>query len=192
MREYDIRKILDETELSIYHNDGDSRVISEFVLPTANARIDIAVINGHLHGYEIKSASDTLARLPDQITSYTKIFDFISVVTEGKYYGAIDNIMPPYVGIYVCYSNNKERIKEIRAPKLNPYRDGFHIAKLLWKPELIEVLKSNNIPFNSKDSSWNLCILLQKNLSVDEISKLVRHKLKAREDWRIKAIDTAG
>ena len=49
----------------------DVLIIDELGLAHAQSRIDLAVFNGHLHGYEIKSAGDTLERLPRQLSFYT-------------------------------------------------------------------------------------------------------------------------
>src|SRR5690606_8431363 len=111
MKDPCIRQLLRETELSHYLNDADSKVVEELELPVAGARIDMAVINGSLHGFEIKSASDTLQRLPGQIEAYTKVFDYLSIVTEVKYENKILDFVPSWIGIYVC--QDKKGIKSI-------------------------------------------------------------------------------
>lgn len=181
MRDYDIRNLLKEFHLLKYKNDGKSKVVEEFTITSAGARIDLAVINSRLHGFEIKSASDTLSRLPTQMKAYAKVFDYVSVVTEGKHYESLCNALPEWVGIYVC-TNNK--IRRIRKEALNTERSSFNIAKLLWKDELIDVLKTAQIPYSRKERSWQLCELIEKHMSPDQISKHVRDKLKKRTDWK--------
>ena len=44
----------------------NSRVVDELELLRGVVRVDVAVISDTLHGYEIKSASDNLIRLPNQ------------------------------------------------------------------------------------------------------------------------------
>lgn len=184
MKDIHIRQLLRQTELRKYIADPDSKVVDELQLPVAMARVDIAVINGHLHGYEIKSSSDTLKRLPAQLEAYAKVFDYITVVTGEKHHEHILNMAPAFVGVSVC--SNDGVIYEKRPASINETTEGFYIAKLLWHDELVEVLTSENIPFKKKSRNWILCETLAKHLHVSRLSKLVRQKLKARPDWKIK------
>lgn len=183
MNDPGIRELLKLTELLHFIEDPHSRVVEELSLPVAQARIDIAVVNGAFHGYEIKSASDNLKRLSSQIDAYSKVFDFISVVTEEKYSRHIIEDLPKWIGVYLC-DEESNSIKQVRKPKQNRLRQGFFIAKLLWKEELIDCMTKLNIPFRKTDRNWLLCESLSNNLSLDDLSALVREKLKCRENWR--------
>jgi len=186
MKDPCIRQLLRNTELLHFFNDPNSRVVEELSLPVAKARIDIAVVNGSLHGYEIKSASDTLQRLPSQIEAYTKVFDYLSVVTENKYHERILNCVPSWVGILVCSEKNGcISIKTLRKPKLNKQKQSFFLAKLLWREELIDCLTEYQISFRKKDRNWLLCEALSSSLDVNAVSFIVRDKLKKRQDWKI-------
>ncbi|HKO81263.1 MAG TPA: sce7726 family protein [Chitinophagaceae bacterium] len=186
MRDIEIRQLLRSTQLSKYFADSESKVVEELKLPVAQARIDIAVINGHLHGFEIKSAVDTLQRLPGQITAYTKIFDYLSIVTEGKYYQKILDSTPDWISVYTCTEKaGKCKIVQVRSGSKNKNKEGFFIAKLLWREELIEVLTEQKISFKQKERNWLLCEALANNMTVPELSKIVRTKLKQRIDWKL-------
>src|SRR4029077_11388986 len=138
-------------------------------------RIDIAVINGHLHGYEIKSASDTLQRLPSQLVAYSKVFDYLTIVTELKYYQRILDIIPAWVGVSVCSDkNDEEEFKTIKPCELNQTKDSFYIAKLLWRDELIEILAEQKIPFRNKDRNWILCEAISMNMEISSLCNVVR------------------
>ncbi|WP_394677534.1 sce7726 family protein [uncultured Sphingobacterium sp.] len=185
MKDPEIRRIFKETELAHYLNDRDSRVIDELNLPVAKARIDIAIVNGALHGFEIKSASDTLKRLPDQMEAYAKIFDYLSVITEEKYLSKIQELVPKWVGLFVCKEiKGKIGVKRVRKGKINRTKQGFFLAKLLWRDELIEILTENQITFRKKDRNWILCEILSNNLHTEKLSLIVRDKLKGRSDWK--------
>lgn len=185
MRDYDIRQLLKRTSLSEYDNDPESKIVEELSLWATGSRIDIAVINGHLHGFEIKSAIDTLQRLPHQIEAYAKVFDYITVVIEPKHYGKVYDLLPRWVGISVCSQAIKEgSIDVIRLPDLNTAQDGFYIAKLLWRDELIDILKENNIPFKKSQRNWLLCEILSERIETPTLSTIVRQKLKLRKNWK--------
>lgn len=190
MKDPCIRRLLKDTELLHFFKDTNSKVVDELSLPVAKARIDIAVINGCLHGYEIKSAADTLQRLPAQIEAYTKVFDYLSIVTENKHYERILDFIPSWVGVLVCDENSgAPAIAQVRKPKRNKGRVGFFIAKLLWREELIESLIEYQIPFRKKDRTWLLCEALSSNLNIDAVSFIVRDKLKKRATWKIEATE---
>lgn len=187
MNDPQIREILQKTELAHFISDTNSKVVEELKLPIVKARIDIAVINGHLHGYEIKSAQDTLQRLPSQLLAYSKVFDFLTVVTENKYHERILGIIPDWVGVSICSDKLEEdQYKIIKPSTLNNNKEGFHIAKLLWHSELVEVLAEQNIPFKNKQRTWILCELIAANIEINLLSDIVRHKLKQRNEWKVK------
>lgn len=183
MKDPHIRSLLRGTELSKYIGDSSSKVVEELQLPVAKARIDIAVINGHMHGYEIKSASDTLLRLPTQIEAYSKVFDFLSIVTENKYYKKVLDTIPDWVGLHICHEDGS--IATVKEALFNDKKDGFYLAKLLWRTELFDILNDHSISFKKKDRNWILCELLAQSLEIETIALAVREKLKIREDWKL-------
>ncbi len=185
MKDPCIRQLLRDTELLHFFEDANSKVVQELSLPVAKARIDVAVINGSLHGYEIKSASDTLKRLPSQVEAYSKVFDYLSIVTENKYHEKILSSVPSWIGIFICYEKKGiKTIKQLRKPKLNKSKESFFLAKLLWRDEIIDTLIEYQIPFRKKDRNWILCETLSSNLDINAISFIVRDKLKKRINWK--------
>jgi hypothetical protein len=65
--DFDIRLALHAKRLRRLKTHPNTLVIDELGLAHAKSRIDVAVINGCIHGYEIKSDKDTLDRLSKQI-----------------------------------------------------------------------------------------------------------------------------
>jgi len=59
-----------------------------------DARIDLAVVNGKLHGYEIKSDADTLKRLPAQAEVYSAVFDLVTIVVGEHHLDTVRAIVP--------------------------------------------------------------------------------------------------
>src|SRR6187402_1509374 len=55
----DVRALLREY-LEDVHKGSDTRLLEELGLCQGDVRVDVAVVNGELSGYEIKSPSDTL------------------------------------------------------------------------------------------------------------------------------------
>ena len=60
MKDIDIREELRNTTPSQFKYDSTTKIVEELGLSEGAFKIDIAVINGSLIGYEIKSEEDTL------------------------------------------------------------------------------------------------------------------------------------
>src|SRR5262249_26817602 len=67
--------------LRLKHADeSDTVLIEELGLCRGRVRVDVAVVNGLLHGYEIKSDRDSLRRLAGQVEVYGKVLDRATLV----------------------------------------------------------------------------------------------------------------
>lgn len=185
MKDFDIRLAMKGTTLSKFYHD-DSIVVEELSLPSTGSRIDIAVVNGHLHGYEIKSACDTLKRLNNQIEGYSKVFDYLSIITEDKYINKILNLAPNWIGVS-CSSmeDDKISISTIRKGERNNSKEGFYVAKLLRKEEIQLIMNDHNITYKKSSRVWTLCEILAQELNIEDLSYAVRIKLKQRADWKL-------
>lgn len=183
MKDPCIRNILKSTELYHYLHDNDTKIVEELNIPIGKARIDIAVLNGSFIGFEIKSASDSLARLNNQISAYEKVFDYVSVVTEEKYKFKLLETLPDWVGVLVC--DEGMDVYPARQSLLNTNIDAFHLAKLLWRVELLDFLKELNIQYKKTDRNWILCEKIASNIEARTVSDMVRAKLKLRQDWKL-------
>ena len=73
MRDADVRTALRRELEEHFRDDPDTRIVEEMGIWSGSARIDIAVINGELHGYELKSERDRLERPPRQIDLYNRV-----------------------------------------------------------------------------------------------------------------------
>jgi len=79
MNDLQIRKAFHRTFLRTHHRDPSTLVLDELGLQHGKSRADIAVINGDLSGFEIKSDVDSLQRLTRQIERYSAVFDLHSL-----------------------------------------------------------------------------------------------------------------
>ena len=69
-------------------------MIDELGLAHAKSRIDVAVINGCIHGYEIKSAKDSLDRFATQIDIYRQTLQKLTIVAAPKHVAGIIGQLP--------------------------------------------------------------------------------------------------
>jgi len=79
----------------------DSLIASELTVGGFSRRADLAIINSReFIAYEIKSAADSLTRLPGQIHDYLKYFDKVIVVVDSKHLQSTLQNTPKNVGVW--------------------------------------------------------------------------------------------
>lgn len=123
-------------------------IINEMVVSNWARRADIAVANGRLYAFEIKSEFDTLKRLPGQIESFQRHFDKVTVVAASKFIPEIAKSYPAEVGILeVRVTDVGFELMQVRAGRISEVRDRTVIASLMTKVELERLLKAENIKY---------------------------------------------
>lgn len=187
MRDIDVRRALHKKVLREHRDEPDTLVLDELGLCNGDARVDVAVINGEIRGYEIKSEKDTLVRLPHQVEVYNSTLDrVVLVVFEGHLEKALP-VIPTWWGVKTVRSGPRGAIhfEEIRRPLPNPAIDIRSLVTLLWKDEVLsELERMGQIRGLRNKPKRALYDRLADALSVDEIRCLVRRRLKERERWR--------
>jgi len=181
-----IRKVIHAQIIPQIVGDSPSRVVDEMSICAGDARVDIAVINGKLHGFEIKSEADTLARLEGQISAYNRVFDKMTIVCGKNHLDAVKGIIPQWWGIYsVKYNFSEVELTRIRYAEINGDVCGLALAQMLWKSELTALLSDAGV---SKGISSKPCRelwkLVSSTFSTNTLQDKVREILKIRADWR--------
>lgn len=183
MRDYDVREALRERLRSEHAGDSNTRVVEEMGIWSGTVRVDVAVINGELSGYELKSDSDTLERLPYQIEIYGKVFDRVTLVVGRKHAKKAAALIPKWWG-YIEAKDNPDGVslRPKRKGRTNPNRDPSVIAQLLRKQEALAILEGCRLArgWRSKKSS-DIVERLVSALSLDDLRFHVREALKGRE-----------
>ncbi|EKU72124.1 sce7726 family protein [Selenomonas sp. F0473] len=166
-------------------------VVDEMDICAGRSRIDIAVINGKMHGYEIKSKQDNLERLPRQVEDYNKIFDTMTLVVFENHLDKIYELIPSWWTVKsVKEKNSKIVITTIRKGQINKNIDVDSLILLLWRDEMINALMMyTDIRKGYKSKTRKqLGELLTAHISHDQIPLIVREQLKVREPWKSVAI----
>ncbi|HEY9776817.1 MAG TPA: sce7726 family protein [Planktothrix sp.] len=188
MREYDVKQALYEMEIGrLLEQDPDSLVVDELGIMEGKYRIDVAVISGKLHGYEIKSASDNLERLPAQQESYSRIFDKMTLVADERHVAEAVRIIPPWWGlIAVSIRDGRPHLNEIWPSRQNINIDKLLVCQLLWRQEVLEILTALGLDFGVRTKSRRLMWQrLADSLELDQLRRIIGAKLKARGNWRV-------
>lgn len=190
MRDIDVRSALVQYLVETQFGDQDSLVIHELGLCQGVARIDVAVVDNSLRGYEIKSEYDTLERLPSQIQVYDKCLEFVTLVCGSRHINHARKIIPVWWGIVEAYPADSTplqvELEPYREAKSNSSMDPYAVAQLLWREEALEALDGFGLSkgLRSKPRRY-LWRKLADALTVEDLTMIVRTALKSRSSWRV-------
>lgn len=183
MRDLDVRSAVHATLCELHRGDENTYVVDEMGLWAGTVRIDIAVINGEFHGFELKSARDTLSRLAGQAEIYNQVFDKVTLVTAQNHFVKAERLVPEWWGIITAIPTaaGPLRLIEVRPPQLNPSINATTLSRILWRSEISEILERHNLlkGFRSKAVDV-LARRLAEELSLEDLRNAVRASLKSR------------
>ncbi|MDH5548199.1 MAG: sce7726 family protein [Gammaproteobacteria bacterium] len=184
----EIRKAFHNKRLISYHNCPKTLVIDELGVSHGQHRIDIAVLNGCIHGYEIKSSKDNLSRLYDQLTAYSKCFEKLSFIVAPNHIDEVLSLAPEWCGVILAEKGARGGIyfSSLRRAKKNPDIEIQAMAHFLWKKETINLLKFLGVEERKiKGARQNLYEALPGLITPSELSVWIKKQFMQREDWRV-------
>ncbi|MFE3458287.1 sce7726 family protein [Nocardiopsis aegyptia] len=185
LRDTDIREVLTAELQARYADDPQTLIRHELGLCAGERRVDLAVVNGEMVGYEIKSDVDRLDRLAGQAAAYGRVFDRMSIVTTDRYVDDAVAMLPSWWGVLRIHHGQDGIVAEqVRVGRPNEEQDPFALAQLLWREEALDELKIRGLAKGlSKKRRWIVWQHLAQAMSVHELMKVVRDRLKARREW---------
>ncbi|NTW29832.1 MAG: sce7726 family protein [Candidatus Moranbacteria bacterium] len=171
------------------HISTETKIIEELGIIHGTARIDIAVVNGVIHGYELKSDKDTLKRLPGQIEIYNAVLDRVTLVVGRSHLHEAIKIIPEWWGVTVAKANCSDKdisFYNIREPETNPDQNrAVAMAALLWRDEAIAILeKIGKVDGFRSKPRMIVYKRLAEVLEMGVLSGIVRDQLRSRLNWR--------
>lgn len=183
-----IRAALKEDLKKRYAQDKKLRIIEELGVRHGSVRIDIAVVNGIMHGYEIKSDRDTLDRLPEQMVEFNAVFDQITLVVGKQHLYQAMHLIPDWWGVQIAKTDVRNRVvfQTIREPEDNKEQDRISIARLLWREEALQILEEYDQAGGVRSKPREFVYKrLADVLEIDILKEKVRETLLvSRGDWR--------
>jgi hypothetical protein len=140
--ESDLRSAVRSELVSRHAGEQRTRIIEELGLRHGAARVDLAVVNGEIHGYELKSACDSLRRLPRQVRLFDSALDRVTIVVAECHYPAVISQVPGWWGIVLGRPGCGDEVilERDRQADVNPSVDLNAIVKFLWRSEGVEIL----------------------------------------------------
>ena len=186
MNDIHIRGALKREILAQYKDDRETVIIEELGIQHGASRIDLAVVNGVLHGFELKSDRDTLTRLSEQARAYGAVFDQLTLVVGERHVLRAVDIVPQWWGIRVARAEPEGlSFCDLKLPMDNPSPDPMSIVTLLWRGEALSCLEDLGSAkgMHSKPRTAIYAKLVDK-ADLNYLRDRVRRCLRARQDWR--------
>jgi|ERR1700730_15236588 hypothetical protein len=186
MNDPSIRAAMKRDLLVQHRSDAKTVIIDELAVHRGAARIDLAVVNGVLHGFELKSDRDTLTRLPVQAQAFSAVFDFVTLVMAERHVRQALEMVPEWWGIRSARFDSGEPVFcDLKSATTNPSPDPMSIAALLWRDEALAFLDDLESAkgMHSKSRS-QICLRLVEKACLDDLRDRVRLCLRDRQDWR--------
>ncbi len=175
------------------HFSDSPRIIKEFGVCEGVSRVDIAVINGNLHGFEIKSDADTLERLPSQAQSFAKVFDYLTIVVGSRHIETARGIVPKWWGIIEARKEGRSvKLYNRRRSRKNPEQEPCEIVKLLWADEARQLVDSFGLGTTRNIRRIDLWTRLASDVPLETLKSEVCQMIKARRGWRVEKRPTRG
>lgn len=129
---------------------NNATIINEMVVANWSRRADLAVANGHLQAFEIKSDFDSLKRLDGQVQIFTSQFEKVTVVCSPKFTCEVTKRVTPDVGVVEYHSGNSGvRFKIVQRGRVCSRLNKLVYLGFLLKAELKDLLNNHGVGVSS-------------------------------------------
>lgn len=182
-----IRNALVGQRLRRHVSQPETLVVHELGLAHAKSRIDVATLNGVIHGYEIKGTRDTLDRLPAQLEIYSQALQKLTLVVASRHLDRVLDLTPDWSAVWEVTVGPRGgvRFDSIREGKRNPKVEKFLLAHLLWREEAQSALADHGATkAELRAPRAELYRLLISHLSERELVAVIRSSMMQRQTWR--------
>lgn len=187
MRDIDVRRALHVRLHAEHAAERDETLFVDELGLCGRVRVDVAVVNGALSGYELKSERDTLRRLPTQVAVYSQVLDFATLVVASNHAADARHNLPRWWGLIEARTvNGSVRLRTARAAKRNPHVDPMALAQLLWRDEALAELEERGLADGVRSKPrLRIWQKLAEEVPLVDLQFSVRSRLKARTNWRV-------
>lgn len=186
-RDEDIRQALHQKRLAHLRHHPNTIVVDELGLAHAKSRIDVAVINGCIHGYEIKSGLDTLDRFEGQFEIYRQTLQKLTFVLSPRHVENVQQKAPEWCGLIEASLGSRKSVhfRVLRRPSKNPDVDPVMMAHLLWRPEAVRLLlELGHVEKELRGPRIELYRMISAKLKAADIIVKIREAMIKRQVWR--------
>jgi len=182
----DIRPALKARLLAEHSSDSSTVLLEELGLCRGQVRIDLALVNGQLHGFEIKSDRDSLRRLASQADIYSKVFDQTTLVVGPRHLADALELIPCWWEVWLVESTlDGPTFKTIRPGTKNFRLEPRMLVELLWLETAVALLNNRGLARGIKGKPR--CVVWDRiceEIDTQDIAQAVREQLRNRASQR--------
>ena len=117
--------------------DRTTAIAAELAVAKQARRADLAVIGERVHFFEVKSRSDTLARLDGQLAAYETTGEMVTVAAASRHINAILSRVGEHVGVLeIVEFGGQTGVRSVRDASLSPNWNLASALQLLPASEI--------------------------------------------------------
>lgn len=171
------------SEMGFYNKSPNSTVDKIF-------RADLALANGRLAAFEIKSGYDSLKRWDTQMSGYLNVFDEVWLCCHGKHLSKAFEMTSKNIGILII--DDLGSIAIVRAARKNQLVNIYDLSGLLWREEINEFCSLSGIVIKSRMTKREIRDLLSEQADLISLKKFVLTKIKQRKMANYSSSDSSS
>lgn len=155
---------------------------TEMGLLNHTVRADVASLGADgLILFELKSESDTLRRLPEQVRIYSAVAERCVLVVADRHLARARELIPAWWGLWSARIDALGFLTTtfLRVDEPNPSQDPPAVARLLWDNEVREEMRRLGLR-PGKLRHRDKCAALAGAVSLSELRAIVHRRLAAR------------
>lgn len=163
-----------------YHKDNSATLLKE--VNSSSSIADVVIINGATVAYEIKTELDKFDRLPSQLGSYRRIYEYVNVVTHEKAAIGLLEKLDERIGILIL--DNQGILRSLREASSNRELFDPNVALFtLRQSELVEAHQRLIGRLPAMGSALIYAFCSNWYLSLDQLSaiEVFKYALKSRK-----------
>lgn len=176
-REQDRALILEEVAVGCGVGRIDVLAVGEAAAP--------GMVEGWLHGYEIKSEADTCRRLATQVPTFSLVFDRVTLCVDAKHEKEALAKSPGWWGVEVfSWLHGAAVMRTARFAHDNPGEVAAWQMHLLWREELEALATRYDMHRGMRKlSKPRLAARILAGVGPAQLRHLVRLALRQRPEW---------
>jgi hypothetical protein len=172
------------------HSPKTTAFYTEFRV--GDSRVDVLLVNGRAHVYEIKTRYDDLSRLTSQLHDYYRAFTHVTLFVDPAHAAVAAKHTPEHTGIVIL--SNKYSMRTVRpAVEHREKLDHFHLFRMLHEREYIAILRAQGIDPELIDPAfrYRYCLDAFSRLDIQKAHSCAVMALKRRQRT-VKLAEIAG
>ncbi|WP_168878677.1 sce7726 family protein [Rhizobium sp. P28RR-XV] len=181
-----IRKVIRQ-RLATTHDGQDAVIVDELRVGRGSARIDVAVVNGLIDGFEIKSDKDTLERLERQAMLYGEIADRMTLVVGERHLDEAVQLIPDWWSVILARPHGEScRLRSLRKGHRNRSLSAWALVNMLERQELMTLLSIHSLQKGASRKIFSeLADTATSGIKAKDIASFVKHVLKVRATFEV-------